>query len=192
PGMRQCQVRLLAPLGTKGKKVEVDDPRTPMLVPLGPPHRGFDRVKLAHQRLRFELGQDASDSVDEVRLRHRPERTRAIELRRQHETGVRQLSEPRDGSEYLPARILEIAANADVGRLPAIHRADQWWVGGPARRPRGRRRRRDRGGARGPPSCPSASAMRPRSSTDTSWSRVHHFAIASGASPYWARSSSKS
>src|SRR6516162_2139435 len=34
---------------------------------------------------------------------------------------ARQLPEPRDGREYLRPRILEVAADADVGRLPAIH-----------------------------------------------------------------------
>src|SRR5262249_12452870 len=121
PRMWECQLDLIAPLAAVGDEIEVDDPRAPALVRLGTTHGRFNRFQLLQQRRRLELSEDAGDRVDEVRLRHGPERARAVEPRSQHETGVPQLPEPRDGREHLRTRILEIAADANVGGLPEIH-----------------------------------------------------------------------
>src|SRR6516165_702950 len=88
---------------------------------LGTPHGSLDGFQLLEKRGRIKPSQNASGGVDEVRLRHRSEGTRAVETRGRYEPGLRQLLKTLESPEHLCTRILEVAANPDVGGLPGLH-----------------------------------------------------------------------
>src|SRR5262249_9846641 len=57
PGMREGELGVLAALATEDEDVQIDDPRSPTLVPLGTAEPALERAQLREQRLRCKPSQ---------------------------------------------------------------------------------------------------------------------------------------
>ena len=118
PGMGERQHRIDTRLAAVHENVEIDEARAPALVFFRAAERAFDVFRFLEQRERVELRDEAGGGVDEIALFYRAERFRAVQLREGDEARGRERAEFFDGVQDLSARVVEVAAQANVGGLP--------------------------------------------------------------------------
>src|SRR4051812_13350279 len=177
--MRHDELRRRNALLAEEQQIEIE--RARRVGEAAPPAMAaFNRLQLAKELECLELGVEARDRIDELRLRLVAKRCAGVERRTRREAAARYLAQLVERPLDLGAGISEVRADADIRRCHALA-----GVGGAAGCFFRRRRRR----LRGPVSGSSIAFL---VSASALWNARHHASSSAGTSPLAARTARKS